>query len=324
MLSPTVLIIAAVFVAVSALIMGLMFLLGQRSENRLETRLETFTRAAHAKQQKNDAQQTIAEALAKSHRRNILDELLERVPHVDRLLEQADVAIPASRLLTITVLLAAMGLVIGFLFRLHWAIVLALSPTLGSLPLAWLWWRRRKRLKLLAAQLPEALDMLSRSLRAGQSLASGFGLVAREIPAPLGREFGRIFEEQNLGIPLEESLRDMADRIPNMDLKFFATAVVLQRQTGGDLAEILDRISSLIRERFNIWGQVQALTGEGRLSGIVLMALPVVIFLAVYYLNRDYIMLLFTDPMGKKMLATAIIMQVIGALVIRKIVNIKV
>ncbi|NQT17934.1 MAG: type II secretion system F family protein, partial [Planctomycetes bacterium] len=138
------------------------------------------------------------------------------------------------------------------------------------------------------------------------------------------REFGRVFEEQNLGVPLDESLTNITERIPNLDLKFFATAIILQRQTGGDLAEILDKIGSLIRERFQIWGQVQALTGEGRLSGIVLMALPILLFFAVYYLNPDYVMLLFTDVMGKKMLAAGIILQVLGALVIRKIVNIKV
>ncbi|MHC4178972.1 MAG: type II secretion system F family protein [Planctomycetota bacterium] len=141
---------------------------------------------------------------------------------------------------------------------------------------------------------------------------------------PIAKEFGRAFEETNLGVPLEETLQALTERVPNLDLKFFATAVVLQRQTGGDLAEILDKIGALIRDRFRIWGQVQALTGEGRLSGVVLLALPVVLFVAVYQLNPDYIMVLFTDPMGKKMLAGAIAMQVVGALVIRKIVNIKV
>jgi tight adherence protein B len=116
----------------------------------------------------------------------------------------------------------------------------------------------------------------------------------------------------------------MTVRIPNLDLRFFATAVILQRQTGGDLAEILDKIGYLVRERFKIWGQVQALTGEGRLSGVVLLALPPALFAAVYRLNPDYVMPLFTDPMGRQMLAGGIIMQVLGAVVIRKIVNIKV
>ena len=141
---------------------------------------------------------------------------------------------------------------------------------------------------------------------------------------PIATEFGRCFEEQNLGIPMEEALDGLADRVPNLDLRFFATAVILQRQTGGDLAEILDKIGYLIRERFKIWGQVQALTGEGRLSGIVLLALPPALFAVMFKLNPDYVMMLFQDPMGKKLLAVAIVMQVLGALVIKKIVNIKV
>ena len=144
------------------------------------------------------------------------------------------------------------------------------------------------------------------------------------MPAPIGREFGRVFEEQNLGIALDESLRSMTERIPNLDLKFFVTALILQRQTGGDLAEILDKIGELIRDRFRIWGQIQALTGEGRLSGLVLLVLPFVLLVAVYKLNPDYVMVLFKDPLGKQMLGVAAFMQVLGALMIRKIVNIKV
>ena len=117
---------------------------------------------------------------------------------------------------------------------------------------------------------------------------------------PIGSEFSRMFEEQNLGMPLEEALEDLTERVPNLDLKFFATAVILQRQTGGDLAEILDKIGYLVRERFKIWGQVQALTGEGRLSGIVLLALPPVLFVVVYRMNPDYLMLLFTDDAGQE------------------------
>jgi tight adherence protein B len=149
-------------------------------------------------------------------------------------------------------------------------------------------------------------------------------MISTEIAAPLGKEFGRVFEEQNLGVPIEESLRSLTERVPNIDLQFLVTAIILQRQTGGDLAEILDKIGRLIRERFQIWGQIQALTGEGRLSGIVLLALPVLLFLTVYQLNREYVMVLFTEPMGKKMLAGAIFMQILGALAIRKIINIKV
>jgi tight adherence protein B len=184
--------------------------------------------------------------------------------------------------------------------------------------------RRSRRFKKFAKQLPDALELISRALRAGHSLASGFNLVAEEMRDPIAKEFHRVFEEQNLGVPLDAALDNMTDRIPNIDLRFFATAIVLQRQTGGDLAEILDKIGYLVRERFKIWGQVQALTGEGRLSGIVLLALPPLLFLAVYRLNAEYVMPLFTDPMGRKMLAGGIVMQLLGAIVIKKIVNIKV
>ena len=149
-------------------------------------------------------------------------------------------------------------------------------------------------------------------------------MVSGEIPEPLGIEFGRVYEEQNLGIGLEESLRSMCDRVPSLDLRFFSTAVILQRTTGGDLAEILEKISSLIRERFKIHGAIQALTGEGRLSGAVLLAMPPVLMVVMMFLNYDYVMLLFNTEIGNKMLMVAGLMQVVGAVVIKKIINIKV
>ncbi len=191
-------------------------------------------------------------------------------------------------------------------------------------PLLWVFFKRNKRLTKINKQLPEALELLSRSLRAGHSLGAGFGLIQSEMADPIAKEFGRCFEEQNLGIPLDEALESMTRRVPNMDIRFFATAIMLQRQTGGDLAEILDKIGRLIRDRFRLAGQIQALTGEGRLSGIVLLALPPGLFGVMYFLNREYCMSLFHDEMGRKMLAGALVMQVMGALVIRKIINIKV
>ncbi len=141
---------------------------------------------------------------------------------------------------------------------------------------------------------------------------------------PLAREFGRAFEEQNLGIPLDEAIEEMSERIPNMDLRFFATAVILQRQTGGDLAEILDKIGHLVRERLQILGQIQALTGEGRMSGAVLLSLPPVLFVVMLKLNYDYVIMLFTDDIGRKLLCLGLVTQIIGAMVIKKIITIKV
>ena len=193
-----------------------------------------------------------------------------------------------------------------------------------SLPWLWLYHKRAVRLKKFAAQLPDAMELVARALRAGHSLAAGMHVVAEEMPSPISKEFGRVYEEQNLGIPLEEALKGMCDRVPNLDLQFFVTSVGIQRQTGGDLAEILDRIGHIIRERFKILGQVKALTAEGRLSGVVLIAMPIGLFMLMLWMKPDYIRLLWTDPMGIKMSIAAIILVLIGSYAIKKIVDIKV
>jgi tight adherence protein B len=240
------------------------------------------------------------------------------------LFEQANVTMQVPTFLMICGGLAGVGLFLPTAAGINMALAPVMAATLAIIPIIWLLFKRKRRLAKFGAQLPEALELIARALRAGHSLASGFSLVANEMSDPIGGEFSRTFEEQNLGKPLEEALEDMTKRVPNLDLKFFVTAIILQRQTGGDLAEILDKIGYLVRERFKIWGQVQALTGEGRLSGVVLLALPPVLFAVVYRMNPDYLMLLFTDPLGKKMLVGGVVMQLLGALAIRKIVNIRV
>jgi len=319
------LIALAAFLGVAALVGGVALILREQPASKIEDRLDLLTGAntpTAAKEGLLREQSVLVQPL--DSRPSLAETLLNRFGDFGRIFEQADTSLTLSRLLLISAILGVAGAGLGAATGAPTALVPVLAVLAASLPMLWLFWRRKRRLKAFAVQLPDALEMLSRSLRAGQSLGAGFNMVAGEMSPPIGKEFGRVFEEQNLGIPLEESLQALTERIPNLDLKFFATAIVLQRQTGGDLAEILDKIGNLIRQRFQIWGQVQALTGEGRLSGIVLLALPVLLFLAVYYLNTEYVMLLFTDTLGKKMLAGAIFLQVIGALVIRKIVNIKV
>jgi len=191
-------------------------------------------------------------------------------------------------------------------------------------PILYLFRRRNKRLKRLVTQLPDVFELLSQSLRAGHSLASGMQLVAKQLPDPAGTEFGRVFHEQNLGMKIEDALRNMAERVDLLDVRFFVTAVLIQRQVGGDLAEVLDKISSVIRERIKLFGTVQALTAEGRLSGYVLLALPALVFLAMLKVNAEYAKLLITDPLGKLMLTGAIVMQLMGWAMIKKIVNIRV
>jgi tight adherence protein B len=229
-----------------------------------------------------------------------------------------------TQFVAISLGLAAASVLVCSLSGVPILIAPVVAVAVACCPFVYVYFRRRRRINAFTRQLPDALELISRALRAGHSLAAGFNLVGDEMAEPLRTEFTRCYEEQNLGIPLEEALEGMTNRVPNLDLRFFATAVVLQRQTGGDLAEILDKIGHLIRERFKIWGQIQALTGEGRLSGIVLLALPPVLFVVMYRLNADYTMVLFTDPIGQWLLGGAVVMQLIGAFVIKKIVTIKV
>ncbi|MFO0957072.1 MAG: type II secretion system F family protein [Isosphaeraceae bacterium] len=247
--------------------------------------------------------------------------LLPTPESLAQLFEQADVSIPFSRFLLVPIGMACMGAVLGMVGRIPiWATPLS-ALFMGWIPFLWLKMRKNKRVRMFTLQMPEALELTGRALRAGHGLASGLHCVAEEMPPPIAYEFSRVYEEQNLGIPLEEALRGLADRVPSMDVKFFVTAVVIQRATGGDLAEVLDKISHLIRERFQIMGQVAALTAEGRLSGILLMALPPGLMAVIHVLNPTYLRPLFDTPMGTKMLAAAAIMQLIGAVAIKKIAD---
>jgi tight adherence protein B len=314
----------AVFVCVAALVGGLAMWFTPSTESGVENRLAVLTGSSSGKQAKDALLKGSVLAHPLEGSQSALLNYLSRLGNITLLLEQADTTITPAQFFGVSAVMALVGMFIPVVAGLHPSIVLPMGISLAALPLGWLLLRRRRRFKEFAKQLPDALELIARALRAGHSLASGFSLVAEEMRPPIAKEFHRVFEEQNLGVPLEHALDNLTDRMPNIDLRFFATAVILQRQTGGDLAEILDKIGYLVRERFKIWGQVQALTGEGRLSGIVLLALPPLLFLAVYRLNSEYVMPLFTDPMGRKMLAGAIGLQLIGAMVIKKIVNIKV
>lgn len=319
----SIIIIISVGLGVTALIGGVALALRPQAGNLAEDRLKVLTGAKRTGADKV-AEATLLTSSSLSDTKTLADDLLSRFGNIQNMMDQADVRMSASKFLTICVTCAAVGAAICLVTPCpKWLLPLFAGVT-GGIPLVWLSMKRKSRMSKFNRQLPEALELLSRSLRAGHSLAAGFGLVASEMQAPIGQEFGRAFEEQNLGVTLDEALDGMTVRVPNMDLRFFATAVMLQRQTGGDLAEILDKIGHLIRERFKLAGQIQALTGEGRLSGVVLLALPPTLFATMLYLNYDYAMVLFRDETGRKLMAFALVLQVVGALVIRKIINIKV
>ena len=317
------LILGAAFLGVACLVGGVATILF-RSEGSMEveSRLDVLTGASAPAGRDKKAEAALLQSPLNDVP-NFIEEFVKRWFNLRDFLQQADVQITPSKFVLISAGLGLGGMLILPLLRVP-LFLAPLGVVLAALPSFALWFKRKQRLAKFAKQLPEALELISRALRAGHSLASGFKLVADEMDAPIGREFERCYEAQNLGIALEDAIEEMTDRVPNLDLRFFATAIVLQRQTGGDLAEILDKIGYLVRERFKIWGQIQALTGEGRLSGLVLLALPPCLFVVMWRLNPNYCMALFTDPMGHQMLVAAVIMQILGALVIRKIVNIKV
>ncbi len=319
-MDPTLISIAA-FVAVAALVGAIAFLMRDMGSSSVEDRLEIMT--GRRRQEDSVTKDAIIRD-GMEGMTGLLGKFSERLKRLTLLFEQADSPIKAEMFFAISVGTAIVGVVIGLIARAPVPLLPICALMGGTMPLLWLLWRRKARFKRFAMQLSDALELIARALRSGHSLASGLKVVVTEMPAPICEEFSHAYEEQNLGVPIEVALKNMLKRMPNMDLKFFVTAVAIQRQAGGDMAEILDKIGYIIRERFKILGQVQALTGEGRISGVVLMGLPIALFFAVYYLNPDYVMLLFTEELGRKMIAAAAVLQVLGAICIKKIVNIKI
>jgi tight adherence protein B len=239
------------------------------------------------------------------------------------LMLQADMHWPLVVVVFVFLALGGVGLLVGLS---SWGPLGGLGGLgLGLyLPYKALKFKKKRRLKRFEKQLPGALELLARGLRAGHAFTTGMQLVATEMPNPLGLEFYKTFMEFSHGMDLNTALNNLCLRVDLRDLKFFTTAVMIQRETGGNLAEILDKIGHLIRERFKLRNQVKALTAEGRLSGMVLTLLPPVVALILFYLNRDYMMLLVDHPWGRLIAMTALGFQLIGMLIIRKIVKVKV
>lgn len=240
------------------------------------------------------------------------------------MLEQANLRWSAPQMLVNQTLVACLILAGCVALGLPLIAGVGIGLAVFALPILYLVRRRRKRLNKLAEQLPDVFELLSQALRAGHSLASGMQLVANELPDPAGTEFARVFHEQNLGLKIEDALSNFAERMDVLDVRFFVTAVLIQRQTGGDLAEVLDKISSVIRERIKLFGTIQALTAEGRLSGYVLLALPVVVFGAMLKINPTYAMVLVEHPTGQMMAVSAIVMMLMGWAMIKKIINVQI
>jgi tight adherence protein B len=193
-----------------------------------------------------------------------------------------------------------------------------------ALPTLVLMKKRSSRMKKFEEQFPEALDLLSRAIKAGHAFQTAMGMVADELDDPVGPEFRKTFEQQNFGLPLREALNAMTERIPIIDVKFFVTAVLIQRETGGNLSEILDNLAHVVRERFKVLRQVRVHTAHGRFTGWVLLALPAALAIALSFINPEHMNLLFDERMGQMMLIAAVVMQTVGYIWISRIIKIEV
>jgi tight adherence protein B len=247
--------------------------------------------------------------------------------HAQKQIQQAGLPWSATHLLAAMALLCVPGLglgaLIGFLgSRVVTAIVMAV--VFGFLPYLYVRRKRKKRMDTLEEQLPEALDFLSRSMRAGHAFTITLQMVGEELADPLGQEFRTLFNEQNLGASLEAALRNFAERVPMLDVRFFTSSVLLQRQTGGNLAEILTRLAYVIRERFRLKGQVRAASAHGRLTATILVMLPIGTVIGLMLVAPGYIQGMAGDPLGRWLIGSAVFLQIIGNFFIRKIINIKV
>lgn len=229
-----------------------------------------------------------------------------------------------SGVLLVALGFAAVGAAMASLV-LHMSYLVLPMAMLGfAVPFVVLRQKRVARLRKFEEQFPEALDLIARSLKAGHAFASGLKMVADEVEEPVGPEFRKTFDEQNFGLPLKDALSNLNERIPLLDVRFFATAVMIQRDTGGNLAEILENLAHVVRERFKILRQVRVYTAHGRFTGYVLLALPVFLGIALAYLNPDHMNLLFKEPMGQMLLGVACVMQFVGYVWIRKVIKIEV
>lgn len=223
---------------------------------------------------------------------------------------------------------AVLGAIIGVILPFHrvpmWGRCVILTCVFAYLPLFQVNRKKNKRLRGCEEQLPDALEFLARSMSAGHALSISLGMVGQELPDPLGFEFRKLAHEQNLGSPMELALKGLVSRVPLLDIKFFSSSVMMQRQTGGNLGEILMRLSRIIRERFQLRGKVRAVSAHGRLTALILGGLPVFTFMAMLFVAPGYMEGMANDPDGKKIIIGAVVCQVIGNLIIRKIVNIDV
>jgi len=315
----------ALFGLILLLSLGVMLVVMQpsKSEKAVRERLKTIGSPYMA------TQQAAADLLKQDALSDVdwLNDLMLRMRFfsaLQRLLQQADSQRSVGTLFSGSLLLAVSAAWLSSIWTPTFALALVPGLAAGFLPYACLFWMRARRFRRFEELLPDTIDLMTRALRAGHTITSGIEMVSQEVPEPVASEFRRVFEEQNFGLPIREAMLNMARRVPLPDVSFLVTAILVQKETGGNLAEILDKTTIVIRERFRLRGQLRVYTAQGRLTGWILVALPFFLFGVMAFLNPDYEMVLITDPSGQKLVYAGLVMMVIGVLVIRKVIDIKV
>lgn len=335
-------IIALVFFSVLFIILSVWLLVAQHTaeKTRVQTRLggvrqikryELGDALAESRATQMKKREERKEALKRQAFSDIpaLDRVLKRTSWAEKLngmLIQAQLPMTVTAFAALSGLLAVMGVSITIVWRrqLDMAMALIVALVMGGLPFLFLRMKVRRRIKRLGTQLPDALDLLSSSVKAGQSLNAAIQNVADEMPDPVGDEFRILSDELTFGVTFEAALQHLRVRVPTSDVRFFATAMLIQKETGGNLSEVLDGLQKTIRDRFRILGQVRTLTAQGRLSGLIVGILPIALCAFIYVANPEYMVGLFTTKLGHMLLGVAGGLQIVGGLIIRKIVNIKV
>ncbi|MBD0371391.1 MAG: type II secretion system F family protein [Pyrinomonadaceae bacterium] len=241
-----------------------------------------------------------------------------------RVLDQADLHITVTRLVMFSVMAGILAALAVSMLTISLLIIVLIGFAGAAIPFIHVFWMRRKRFDKFLEHLPDALELMSRALSAGHAFSEALHMVSTEMPEPISTEFRKTYEEQNLGLSLKLALENLTQRVPLLDLRLCVTAILIQRETGGNLAEILEKVAVTIRERFRILGDLKTLTTSSRLSAWLLCGLPIFVAVAVTAMNSEYMSVLWKDQRGHKLIAAAMLMQVAGMLIVRKILQIKI
>jgi len=294
------------------------------TEKTLEKRLRTIERASAGAIPEEAGDLLRQEKLSDIPWLNEMMLEWNRLRKLQQLLHQAESNWTVGKLISMTLVLLVVGTWVAN-FRAP-SIVLALiaGAGLSSLPVLTLYFKRWRRLNKFEELLPDTIDLMARALRAGHTISSAIEMVASEGAEPVASEFRQIFEQQNFGLPLREAMLGLAERIPIPDVAFLVTAILVQKETGGNLAEVLDKTAVVIRERFRLRGQLRVYTAQGRLTGWILAAMPFLMFVLLNIVNPDYMRILITDPAGRTLIYVGIVLMVVGGWVISKVIDIKV